>query len=48
MKLDNVNYVINSNEIGDKQIGIAFDYDTIIKNMYGRKDSFNFLFIRKI
>lgn len=41
-------YVINSNEIGDKQIGQAFDYDTIIKNMYGRKDSFNFLFIRKI
>lgn len=40
-------YVINSNEIGDKQLGIPFDYDTIIKNMYGRKDSFNFLLINK-
>ena len=41
-------YVINSNEIGDEQLGIPFDYDTIIKNMTGIKDSFNFLFIRKI
>lgn len=41
-------YVINSNEIGDRQIGKAFEYDEIIKNIYGRKDSFNFLFIRKI
>lgn len=41
-------YVINSNKIGDEQVGKVFDYDTIIKNMYGRKDSFNFLFIRKI
>lgn len=40
-------YVINSNEIGDKQIGKPFDYDTIIKNMYGRKESFNFLFIKR-
>lgn len=44
---DNNFYVINSNEIGDKQLGIPFDYDTIIKNMYGRKDSFNFLLINK-
>lgn len=41
-------YVINSNEIGDRQIGKAFEYDEIIKNIYGRKDSFNFLFIRNI
>lgn len=40
-------YVINSNKIGDNQLGIPFDYDTIIKNMIGRKDSFNFLFIKK-
>lgn len=41
-------YVINSNKIGDNQIGKAFEYEDIIKNIYGRKDSFNFLFIRKI
>lgn len=41
-------YVINSNKIGDSQLGIPFDYDTIIKNMIGRKDSFNFLFIKKL
>ena len=41
-------YVINSNKIGDKQVGVAFSYDTIIKNMIGRKDSFNFLFIKQI
>ena len=40
-------YVINSNKIGDNQMGVPFDYDTIIKNMIGRKDSFNFLFIKK-
>lgn len=40
-------YVINSNKIGDKQLGVPFDYDTIVKNMIGRKDSFNFLFIKK-
>ena len=45
---DNNFYVINSNEIGDNQLGVPFDYDTIIKNMTGRKDSFNFLFIKKI
>lgn len=41
-------YVINSNKIGDNQLGVPFDYDTIIKNMTGRKDSFNFLFIKNI
>ena len=45
---DNNFYVINSNKIGDNQLGIPFDYDTIIKNMIGRKDSFNFLFIKKL
>ena len=40
-------YVINSNKIGDKQLGVPFDYDIIVKNMTGRKDSFNFLFIKK-
>lgn len=45
---DNNFYVINSNEIGDNQLGVPFDYETIIKNMTGRKDSFNFLFIKKI
>lgn len=43
---DNNLYVINSNKIGDSQLGIPFDYDIIIKNMIGRKDSFNFLFIK--
>ena len=46
-KKDNF-YVINSNKIGDEQLGIPFDYDTIIKNMTGRKESFNFLFIKKV
>lgn len=41
-------YVINSNKIGDEQLGIPFDYDTIIKNITGRKDSFNFLFVKKL
>ena len=45
---DNNFYVINSNEIGDTQLGVPFDYDTIIKNITGRKDSFNFLFIKKL
>ena len=45
---DNNFYVINSNETGDNQLGVPFDYDTIIKNMTGRKDSFNFLFIKKL
>lgn len=39
-------YVINSNKIGDTQLGVPFEYDTIIKNITGRKDSFNFLFIK--
>lgn len=43
---DNNFYVINSNRIGDKQLGVPFDYETIAKNMEGRKDSFNFLFIK--
>ncbi len=41
-------YVINSNKIGDNQLGVPFSYDTIIKNMIGRKDSFNFLFIKNL
>ena len=41
-------YVINSNKIGDEQIGKSFEYEDIIKNIYGRKDSFNFLFVRKL
>lgn len=41
-------YVINSNNIGDSQIEKSFEYEDIIKNIYGRKDSFNFLFIRKL
>lgn len=46
---DNDNfYVINSNKIGDEQVGKPFKYDEIIKNIYGRKDSFNFLFIGKL
>ena len=45
---DNNFYVINSNEIGDNQLGVPFDYETIIKNMTGRKESFNFLFIKKL
>ncbi len=40
-------YVINSNRIGDEQIGIPYDYETIVNNMTGRKESFNFLFISK-
>ena len=44
---DNNNfYVINSNKIGDEQLGVPFSYETIIKNMVGRKESFNFLFIK--
>lgn len=39
-------YVLNPNKTGDTQIGIPYDYETIIKNMYGRKDTFNFLFIK--
>lgn len=39
-------YVINSNKKGDTQLGVPFSYDILIKNMYGRKDSFNFLMIK--
>ena len=39
-------YVINSIKIGDTQLGVPFEYDTILINMTGRKDSFNFLFIK--
>lgn len=39
-------YVINSNKIGDSQIDTTYSYNTIIQNMFGRKDSFNFLFIK--
>ncbi len=41
-------YVINPNKIGDKQIGVPFSYESLIREIYGRKDSFNFLFIKKI
>lgn len=41
-------YVLNPNKTGDRQIGIPYDYETIIKNMYGRKDTFNFLFVKKV
>lgn len=47
MDEDNNFYVINSNRIGDNQIGQPFSYEIIIKNMIGRKDSFNFLFIKR-
>lgn len=39
-------YVINSNEIGDNQLGVPFNYSLVIDNMRGRKDSFQFLFIK--
>lgn len=41
-------YVINPNKKGDEQIGIPFSYNTLIREMGGRKKSFNFLFIKKI
>lgn len=45
---DNNNfYVINPNKIGDNQIVIPFSYDTLIREIYGREESFNFLFIKK-
>lgn len=40
-------YVINPNKIGDEQIGVPFSYECLIQEMYGRKESFNFLFIKK-
>ena len=39
-------YVINSNKVGDNQINTTYSYEIIIRNMFGRKDSFNFLFIK--
>ncbi len=44
---DNNFYIINPNKIGDSQIGIPFTYDDLIREIYGRKESFNFLFIKK-
>lgn len=41
-------YVINPNEIGDGQIGVPFSYDCLIREIYGRKESFNFLFIKRV
>lgn len=40
-------YVINPNAIGDNQIGIPFTYEDIVREMYGRRDKINFLFINK-
>lgn len=44
---DNNFYVINPNKIGDEQIGVPFSYETLIREIYGREESFNFLFIKK-
>ena len=41
-------YVINPNKIGDKQIGVPFSYECLIIEIYGRKESFNFLVIKKL
>lgn len=41
-------YVINPNKIGDEQIGVPFSYECLIREIYGRKESFNFLFIKKV
>lgn len=38
-------YVINPNAVGDKQIAVPFTYTDIIREMYGRRDKINFLFI---
>ena len=38
-------YVINPNKIGDTQIGVPFTYETLIREIRGRKDRFYFLFI---
>lgn len=40
-------YVINPNAVGDKQIAVPFMYDDIVREMYGRRDRINFLFVRK-
>ncbi len=39
-------YVINPNKIGDEQIGVPFSYESLIREIYGRKESFNFLVIK--
>ncbi len=41
-------YVINPNRIGDNQIGVPFSYESLIREIYGRKESFNFLVIKRI
>lgn len=41
-------YVINPNKIGDDQIGVPFSYESLIREIYGRKESFNFLIIKKV
>lgn len=41
-------YVINPNKIGDNQIGVPFSYEILIREIYGRKESFNFLVIKRI
>lgn len=40
-------YVINPNAIGDNQIGVPFTYIDIVREMYGRRDRINFLFVKK-
>lgn len=40
-------YVINPNAVGDEQIGVPFTYTDIVREMYGRRDRINFLFIKK-
>ena len=40
-------YVINPNATGDNQLGVPFTYEDIIREMYGRRHKFNFLFIKK-
>lgn len=40
-------YVINPNAVGDKQIAVPFTYSDIVREMYGRKDRINFLFVKK-
>lgn len=46
--LDDNFYVLNSNKLGDGQIGMPFSYNDLINEIYGRCESFNFLFIKKL
>lgn len=46
--IDNNFYVLNSNKQGNEQIGLPFSYDDLINEIYGRCESFNFLFIKKL